>query len=247
MPTHAHERIVWLSLDCLTPVWKDYPVILGSLAQVREAARIALDPCLRGKTQEPADVRFTDALSVLLSAEKARTISNFMMGLQRLQTCDQVGPWRAFFGQYQHRLDVDGLRLDVATLLATHFREDVVTTRRTRERRLRQAVTDIPLSDWDRAVHAFYGLGEYHVGQFDKNIVLVGLSALTDAIVFNDFLEKRVMALGPAEQDALLVAVRKSWIEIALADPIAALKGTVIDGEAEAMRIPPAKNTIVSL
>jgi hypothetical protein len=246
-PTSAHERIMWLSLESLTHFWADYSVVSGCLPQVRDAARAALEPFQLGQTNEPAEIRFGDSLLTLLEPVKAQAVLDFTTGLSQLQSPEMVGPWRAFFGQYQRKLNVAGLRPEVAELLANQFREDVVKTKKDREEALKLAVTDITLSEWDLAIHAFYGLNYYSTDQFDKSVVLVGLSALTDAVLFNEFLKNHVVTLTTAEQDMLLEAVRNSWIEIAEADPIAAMKGLTVDGQAEAARIPPAAHLVIAL
>jgi len=246
-PTAAHERIVWLSLQSLASFWESYPVFDGCLTEVRVAARAALVPYQLGQTQEPAETRFEAVLATYVQPAKAQDVAAFMGGLQQLLSLELIGPWRNFFGQNQHQLSVEGLRPEIAELLAGCFRGEVIRVKKDREELLRNAVADINLSDWDLAIHAYYGLNYYSTDQFDKSVVLAGLNALTDATLFNTFLRERIVTLAVQEQDALLHAVRKSWIEISEADPIAAMKGLVVDGEAEAARIPPAAHLIVYL
>ncbi|MEJ6404136.1 hypothetical protein [Yoonia sp. 2307UL14-13] len=235
-----HEIIVWLSLDSLGVFWEDYPVLAEYLPQARDAARAALEPYQWGETTAPAETRLDEALAARISPAKSREIALFLQSLVKLESLDQVGPWRAFFGEFQHALSVEGLKPETAQLLSDHFKEEVVAENTARTQKLQEAVTDVALSDWDLAIHAYYGFNYYSTDQFDKSVVIVGLSELTDAVLFNAFLARRVTTLPEAEQDAVLQAVRQNWVDIAEADPIAAMKGETVDGEAIAAAIPPA-------
>lgn len=246
-PTSRHEHIVWLSLESLASFWKHYPVLEGCLVDVRTAARAALEPYQLGQTQSPAELRFATALQTRLQPAKAQAVATFLEGLADLQGLEMIGPWRNFFGQHQRQLSVEGVRPEAAELLAAAFRDDVIKVKKDREEMLRSEVTDIVLSDWDLAIHAYYGLNYFSTDQFDKSTVLVGLNGLTDATLFNRFLQEQVLVLPAHEQDALLTSVRESWVDIAQADPIAAMKGIAVDGVAEAAKIPPAAQLVIVL
>lgn len=243
-PSQAHEHIMWLSLDSLAPFWEDFPLFAKCLPSVRAAARAALEPYQKGETTSPAETRFASALSSRLPQPKADEIMSFLDSLTRLRNLDEAGPWRAFFGEFQHDLQVDGVRPDMCQTLSDQFKEGVVAEKKSRTEKLRDAVMDTTLSEWDLAIHAFYGLNYYSTDQFDKSVVIVALNHLTDAILFNQFLARWITTLPASEQNALLTAVRKSWAETAEADPIAAMKGETVDGQAIAAAIPPASSLV---
>lgn len=246
-PKRAHEHMRWLSLDSLAPFWADYPVFNGRLPQARQAARDALEPYQRGATRDPAEIRFDTALAKHLPDPKMREVAGFMAGLCRFERLEHLGAWRAYFGAHQHETALPGLPPETAARLFQQFRDDVVTVAKDRRQALREAVTANPLSDWDPAIHAFYGLNYYSSDQFDKSVVLVGLHQLTDAILFNTFLAQRVTTLPLDQQNAVLAAVRDNWAELAADDPIVAMKGLQVDGAAIAAQIPPAAALIVTL
>jgi hypothetical protein len=163
-----------------------------------------------------------------------------------VQTNANMGFWKSWMSQNQHRPDVPGMDPAAAHALMKLYREEVVTKPRAAWADLSAAIKATPLSDWDLAIHADYGYCTEETDQFPESRLLSGLSGLKSDLQFNSFLAQHVLTLPVTDQASLLAAVQAEWADLWSDDED---DGMALPGPrrrpADAALIPPAAEVVV--
>ncbi len=243
----AHQLVIWLSLDSLEPFWMTLPPFAAHLQPIRDAARTALQKWhLHPETDLPESWFFA-TLSAALPADAVTGVRGFFDAAARLKANADLGYWRSWVSQNQHRPDVPGMAPDAATALMKMYRDDVVAKGNAVWEKVRVQIKSAPLTDWDMHIHAEYGLCTEETDQFDESMLLSGVSDLKNNLLFNNFLAQHVLTRPQHDQDCLAAAVRAEWADLWSDDP-SALDLMLPDSRKtpeDAMRIRPAAEVVV--
>ncbi|MFP7675603.1 hypothetical protein ACG74X_19870 [Marivita sp. S0852] len=239
-PTREHEFVVWISLEGLDPFWRSLDAIGSRADAFRDIARTVLLPYQTGTSREPVDGAFLAAIDDQLGNGARASIEGLFRTALAREDVPGFVEWEGWFSMRQHEPEITGVDPLTAVNLMEIYRAEVPGLQRKREAMLKDHLVGPPLSEWDLAIHAFYGYNYYHADRTDRSVVLTGLRQFDRAILFATFLRTHVLPLPDGVREALHAELRRDWEELLSEEAPAGLEHVMgsEDPKAEAARIP---------